>query len=203
MFVIHEIMGCKMKNSLLFKLFSSIPIILILLYFIPFLGICLLLLKLFNSSDKNKRRTIISSILVGLILLIPKGIGIFSNMLHYNINSIEYLSSIINNTTYNVDIIKYSKFIITVSIICVIIIVIIEKLLYQVGRIIKDYINNIEQKNMNISKDNDMKIKLKQEWAQNTSYVKCTYCGSDNIISEKFAICSYCRRKIENQNYKK
>ncbi|MFV0274624.1 MAG: hypothetical protein ACK5HL_00020 [Bacilli bacterium] len=192
-----------MKNSLLFKLFSSIPIILILLYFIPFLGICLLLLKLFNSSDKNKRRTIISSILVGLILLIPKGIGIFSNMLHYNINSIEYLSSIINNTTYNVDIIKYSKFIITVSIICVIIIVIIEKLLYQVGRIIKDYINNIEQKNMNISKDNDMKIKLKQEWAQNTSYVKCTYCGSDNIISEKFAICSYCRRKIENQNYKK
>lgn len=44
-------------------------------------------------------------------------------------------------------------------------------------------------------------MKEKREKAKNTGYVKCPYCGSDNLVSEKFGICAYCRRKIENKNY--
>ena len=52
-----------------------------------------------------------------------------------------------------------------------------------------------------ISKQNDMQIKIKQQNAKNTSYVKCPNCGSDNLLSEKFGTCKYCRRKLVNKNY--
>ena len=47
-----------------------------------------------------------------------------------------------------------------------------------------------------------MEIKLKQEKAKNTSYVKCSKCGSDNIVSEKTSRCKYCRSVLVNENYK-
>ena len=59
----------------------------------------------------------------------------------------------------------------------------------------------MQEQELEISRENDLKIKEKQLKAQNTSYVKCPYCGSDNLLSEKFGICTYCRRKIENKSY--
>ena len=67
---------------------------------------------------------------------------------------------------------------------------------------IRSYISETQRKNAEISKQNDMEIKLKQEKAKNTSYVKCRSCGADNLISNKFGNCKYCRRKIENKNFK-
>ena len=66
----------------------------------------------------------------------------------------------------------------------------------------KNYINEIQKRDEKISKENDMKIKIKQEKAQNTNYIKCPNCGSDNLLSEKFGTCKYCRRKIENKSFK-
>ena len=43
-----------MKKNLLLKFLSSLPLILIMLYFIPFLGICLILFRYFvNDNKKN------------------------------------------------------------------------------------------------------------------------------------------------------
>ncbi len=43
-----------MKNNLLFKILSSLPVILIALYFIPFLGVCLILLRYFMYDNKKE-----------------------------------------------------------------------------------------------------------------------------------------------------
>ena len=106
---------------------------------------------------------------------------------------------------YNINFIKYSKLLITIGIIFLVITLILKlvvtKLSNKFNGKVGEYINEMQKKEMEISRENDMKIKLKQERAKNTSYVKCPYCGSDNLLGEKFGTCSFCRRKIENKNY--
>ena len=67
---------------------------------------------------------------------------------------------------------------------------------------IRKYIQQYEKEQTEISKKNDMEIKIKQEKAKNTNYVRCSHCGSDNLISEKHGVCKYCRRTLENVNFK-
>ena len=66
----------------------------------------------------------------------------------------------------------------------------------------KGYVNETAKQQAEISRQNDLKIKEKQAAARTTSYVKCPKCGSDNIISDKFSRCKYCRSALENKNYK-
>ena len=42
-----------MKNNLFIKILCSVPVILVVLYFIPFLGICLLLFRRFVYQNKT------------------------------------------------------------------------------------------------------------------------------------------------------
>ena len=61
-----------MKNNIILKILLSIPIILIALYFIPFLGVCLIIFKLFVYGSKKSIITSVSLLIVGLLVLIPK-----------------------------------------------------------------------------------------------------------------------------------
>lgn len=190
-----------MKNNLLFKILASLPIILLMLYFISFLGIILILFRFFVYSNK-KISTSIYITLVGILILIPKIIYFILGIFKININTIPYLQDVLNSDLYNINFINYSKLLICIGIIFLIISFALTAIFNKLNIGILNYISKQEKMDTKISRENDMKIKIKQEKAKNTSYVKCPYCGSDNLLSEKFGICQYCRRKIENKNYK-
>lgn len=190
-----------MKNNFILKFLASFPIILIMLYFIPFLGICLLLLRYYMYKDKSKNLIEIYLILMGLIILIPKGIDSISKITKVNADSIPYLSNIISSDLYNINFINYSKRLITIGIIFLILSFVLKTSMEKLEIKLKEYVKEKQQRNDEITKQNDMEIKLKQERAKNTGYVKCPTCGSDNILSEKYGVCNHCRSTLVNKNY--
>lgn len=195
-----------MKNNLLFKLLSSLPMILIALYFIPFLGVCLILLRYFMYNNRKRISTPIYIIGVGILILIPKVLNLILDMVKVDITTIPYLKDVVNAELYSVDFINYSKRLICVGVIFLIISFVLKTLFDKVNSKlnngIRNYISETQKRDAEISKQNDMEIKIKQEKAKNTSYVKCPNCGSDNLLGEKFGVCKYCRSKIENKNFK-
>ena len=194
-------MVVEMRNNLLFKILASLPVILLTLYFIPFFGVILILFRFFMYSNK-KMSTSIFITLIGIFILIPKIINFILDIFKIDINKVPYLQDVLNSNLYNIDFINYSKLLICVGIIFLIISFVLTTLFNKLNSNILNYISKQEKRDAEISRENDMKIKIKQEKAKNTSYVKCPYCGSDNLLGEKFGICEYCRRKIENKNYK-
>lgn len=195
-----------MRNNIFIKLLSSFPIILLMLYFIPFLGICLILFRLFVYSNKKKISTPLIILITGIICLLPKGISLLTNVINVDITKIPYLNDILTSDYYNIKILEYSKLLITVGIIFIIMAyifnMIFSKVSSKLNNGITNYINETLKRDAEISKKNDMEIKIKQEKSKNTSYVKCPNCGSDNLLGEKFGTCEYCRSKLENKNYK-
>lgn len=194
-------------NTKILKLIASIPVILLTLYFIPFLGICLIVFRLYlNKNEENKYSFYMLLVILGILINIPKFMWIILVKMKYNISKIPYLSIIIKSDLYNINFIKYSKLLISIGIIFIIITFIINNIIskihYKINSKKNEYIRKYEQQQLEISKQNDMIIKEKQQKAKTTNYVRCPYCGSDNIISEKIGTCKYCRRKIENPYYK-
>ena len=191
-----------MKTNLFIKLLVSIPIILIVLYFIPFLGVFLLIFRYFIYSNKKRIYTPITILIIGLLILVPKLISIIFNATNINV---PYLNNILSSDLYNINFIKYSKLLITIGVIFLVLSFVFRNLLnkasIKINDQIKKQIMETEKRNIEISKSNDLKMKEKREKAKNTNYVKCPYCGSDNLLSEKTGKCKFCRRTIENKNY--
>ena len=185
----------------LIKFLSSIPIILIMLYFIPFLGICLILLRYFVSDTKKRTTTPIIIAVVGLLI-----VGLILDILKTDVKSIPYFGDIVTSKIYQKDLLDFSKYLITVGIIFLIISFVtksvFDKVSNKLSGAFKGYVNETAKQQAEISRQNDLKIKEKQAAARTTSYVKCPKCGSDNIISDKFSRCKYCRSALENKNYK-
>lgn len=195
-----------MKTNLILKILSSIPIILLAIYIYPFFGICLIILRYFLYKQK-RISTPILIITIGILLLIPKYLFIILKKLNITNNIITYLQKIINLEIYNINIIKYSKDLLIIGAITLIITIILEKIINKINRVINSsmlsYINKSIENEKEISKQNDLEIKLKQEKTKTTAYIKCQNCGSDNLINEKIGVCKYCRSKLENKNYPK
>ena len=87
-----------MKNNIFIKLLCSIPMILLMLYFIPFLGICLVLFRM--GVYNNKISTPIIILGVGILCLLPKGIELFINIMKLETNKIPYLNDILTSKYY-------------------------------------------------------------------------------------------------------
>lgn len=195
-----------MKENNFIKFLASIPVILILLYFIPFLGVCLLILRYFIYDNKKRTSTPIILFSIGILLLVPKILESILKIAKVKIDSIPYFNSLITSDLYNVDLIKFSKLLITVGIIFFILSFVLKKLFNKISNKVssgvRDYITQTENRNAEILKANDMEMREKREKAKNTGYVRCPYCGGDNIVSEKTGKCKYCRRLIENPNFK-
>lgn len=177
------------------KFLCSIPVILVFLYFIPALGIFLLLIKYFAYSTNTKLSPIVL-IGTGLILLLPKFAYSIGNVINYEMNSIPYFNNIITSDIYNIKIINYCKLLIVVGIIFVILNFFFNKLV----NLVKSYFSNMQKRDYEIAKKNDLIIKEKQEKARNTSFVSCPHCGADNILTGKTGICKYCRRTIQTKD---
>ena len=117
-----------------------------------------------------------------------------------NIN-IPYMNDFINSSLYQEKLIHYSKLLISLGIIFLILTMIMKNLLNQLmGKLnteMQKYIIKNEQREAEIFQKNDLILKEKREKAKNTHVVYCPYCGSDNMLTEKIGTCKYCRRKIE------
>lgn len=76
-----------MKYNPFIRLLCSIPIILVFLYFIPFVGVCLILLRYFLYSEKKKILVPIILMLVGALILMPGCLLELAKMTNFNIPS--------------------------------------------------------------------------------------------------------------------
>lgn len=192
-----------MKNNIFIKLLCSIPVILVLLYFIPSLGVCLILFRYFIYK-RNKYYSIpITLIICGLLIVVPQAINTIIKMLKINSVEIPYLNTIITSNIY-IKLLSYSKMLITIGVIFFILSFIFrnvfEKISNKLNSGIKDYIEKDLQKDYEIRKENDLKMQEKREKSKNTHVVHCPYCGSDNMLTEQTGTCKFCRRKIEYKN---
>lgn len=188
-----------MKNNLFLKILCSIPLILLFLYFIPFLGICLLILRFLTYTESSKKNTAVILVVLGVFLLIPKILEKVLIIFNYDVNKILYLGDIVNSNIYNHGIIDFSKTLLIIGILYSIMNFIYSELLSKVSRGIQNYIKQDLKQGYEVRKENDMKMREKREIAKNTHVVYCPYCGSDNLLSEQTGTCKFCRRKIENK----
>ncbi len=186
-----------MRDNILIRMLCSIPIILVLLYFLPFLGVCLIIFRyIVYYSDRRRIVTPYYLVSTGIIILIPKLLKFIFNSFEYNADNIPYFNKIINSELYKVNFIDYSKRLITVGIIFLIISSIVSMIVDKAKNSVRSYIENQEKRNAEISRKNDMIMKEKREIAKNTNVVICPYCGADNMLTGKTGTCKFCRRKI-------
>ncbi len=189
-----------MRDNILIRMLCSIPIILVLLYFLPFLGVCLIIFRyIVYYSDRRRIVTPYYLVSTGIIILIPKLLKFIFNSFEYNADNIPYFNKIINSELYKVNFIDYSKRLITVGIIFLIISSIVSMIVDKAKNSVRSYIENQEKRNAEISRKNDMIMKEKREIAKNTNVVICPYCGADNMLTGKTGTCKFCRRKIEGK----
>ena len=148
-------MVVEMRNNLLFKILASLPVILLTLYFIPFLGVILILFRFFIYSNK-KISTSIFITLIGILILIPKIISFILDIFKIDINKISYLQDVLNSNLYNIDLINYSKLLICIGIIFLIISFVLTTLFNKLNSNILNYISKQEKRDAEISRENDM-----------------------------------------------
>lgn len=189
-----------MSENKFFKLLCSLPVVLIVLYFIPFLGICLILFRYYVYRGNKYIKTPALLLVCGILLLIPKLTDSIIKMLKLDNVEFPYLNSIITSDIYT-KLLSYSKLLVTVGIIFLILSFIFRnvfnKLSNKVNSGIRNYMEQDLKKDYEIRKENDMKMQEKREKAKNTHVVHCPYCGSDNMLTEQTGTCKFCRRKIE------
>ena len=186
-----------MKNYA--KILCSLPVILLTLYFIPFLGIVLIIIRYFVYKSKTYGIDMYL-IICGLIILIPKLIDYILKLLKIDISKIPYLETILNSEQYP-KILGFSKLLITLGIIFLIISYIfknvVTKYTNKVTNTIQTFIEKDMQQDYEIKKANDLLMQEKREKAKNTHVVKCPYCGSDNMLTSQTGTCKYCRKNLE------
>ena len=178
-----------MNTNIFTKIIFSFPIILVLLYFLPFLGISLIIVRLFIYEYKKNLFIPIFLISIGLFILI-------FNKIYSLVDSISFFKEfkIISD---NLNLTKFGIFILYLGVILSIIIICLKKLFEKITSLIKTYIEKTENLNEKVAKENDMEIKIKQNKARNTHVVHCPHCGASNILTEKTGTCVYCRRELE------
>lgn len=187
-----------MKNLFL-KLICSLPSILLFLYFLPFIGIGLILVRALFYRNQRKIAVPITLICIGILLFFPEISKFIFELFNVENEYTTVVENVVNMELYENNLIPYAKCLISAGIILLLLSLLLKTLCQQIGKSIQNYAKENLKQEAKISKENDLKIKIKQEKAKHTNYVKCPYCGSDNLLSEKFGTCQYCRRKIENK----
>lgn len=184
-----------MKFDKLVKILCSFPLILLMLYWNSFFGICLIILRFFF----NRKREVFSFYLImsGFLLLIPRLLSHIFKLIDFDGNTIPYFKDIIDSDFYTVNCITYSKLLITIGLIYLIVGYIIQKVQNKIKSTVINYIGKQQQMEKEIFQKNDLLMQEKRERALNTHIIHCSYCGAENILSEKVGVYKYCRRKIE------
>lgn len=185
-----------MKENLMLKILTSIPLILFLLYFIPFLGICLLIIRL-CISRKSNITTCSILVLVGIIAAVFKHIINILSKIIKNDKIIDFTNYFTDNTELTNNILKFGKLCITVGIIFIVLSIIFKKILDKSVDSVKKYIEKEEEKSYKIQKENNLIMQEKREKAKYTRNIVCKHCGASNLVSEKTDKCKYCRQPLQ------
>lgn len=188
-----------MRNNVLISLLCNMIVIFVALYYIPFLGVFLIILRyIIYYSDNRKNTTSTYLLVLGAMLLMPKLIKFISNKINYSLDNVPYFNKLVESNIYNVDVVNYSKLLITVGIIYLVISTILSMIIDKTRYSVKNYVEKQEKKHYEITKENDMKMQEKREIAKNTTVVICPYCGGDNMFPSNKGVCKYCRKYIES-----
>ena len=181
--------------NMIFKFLCSIPIILVTLYYIPFLGIILILFRYYVYSRKRYYSLPICLIVLGILITIPKLVKVLYNLLKINFN-LSTINRIVESSIY-IKLLSYSKLLITVGVILLILSIIFRNLIMKLLTSLQNYIHKYEKEQREIREKNDLIVKERREIANNTHLVHCPNCGADNTIVGKTGKCKFCRKEIE------
>ena len=186
------------------KVLFSLPVILIALYIIPFLGICLIIAKYIVEKAWNEKdrftKSMLSITAIGILLNIPRAINYCLTKINFKNIVFPVLKTIIESDIYK-ELITYGNRLIIVGIILLIIGFIINKTIVNVkNRVISlahSQILEETKRQDEIYKENNLKIQEQQERAKNFHVVTCPHCGAVNQLTAKTGKCSHCRNIIE------
>ena len=186
-----------MVNNVFFKFITSIPVIVITMFFIPILGVILLLFR-FYLKKKNDITT--SFIVLGILLVIPKILVSIFDLINFDSSKIPYFDKIVNSNIYD-KLLFYGKALITIGVVVAILFFIISNLIRKISSKVetgvKDYIKREEQRDREVKEKNDMIMRERKEIVDNMHTVKCPYCGGSNVLTSKIGSCKYCRKPLE------
>lgn len=182
------------------RILTSIPVILIVLYYFKVLGVFLILVRFITYRGSKKISLPILLFGIGIIILIPRIIVEMLKLIQFDVAKIPVLNDIVTSEIYDVNLMGYSKALIIIG-------VVIAALSYAAKIAMQHAINKLtggltsyfeaeEKQEREIAEKNDMIMREKQEKAKNTHAVTCPYCGADNMITSEIGTCKYCRRKI-------
>lgn len=192
-------------NNIL-KALLSLPVILIVLYFLPVLGVIMLIARYFVYGSRNYYRAPILILIFSLLLLIPRGLELA--MVNFNFNiSIPYLNNVLNSELYP-KLVDYAQNIFIISVVFLIVSAIIKaissKLSGNISRVLSEYFSAKQAAETKTFQENDLKLKEKAiESQQKTPHVvKCPTCGKTNSITGTVGKCKSCRNPIEYKESK-
>ena len=178
-------------NNQVLKLIFSLPVVLLLLYLFPVLGVFFAIGHLFLYRRASYYLPILLFI-VGLILYLPRILEIISQKFQFTIGS---LSEILEMPIYN-QIGPYGKRLMSLGIVFMVISAIFKWIANLGHNSLLEYIKGQEMESAKLNAKNDLIMKEKQEKAKNSHVIICPHCGADNLIYGKTGTCKYCRKKL-------
>ena len=127
-----------MRANASLKLISSLPIILLALYFIPFVGISLIILRYFIYN--NRYFEVPKALLgIGILVFIPQ---ISLNVIKLlKLEEVTMLNDIVNSEVY-ASFIEYGKFLLCLGVVLIIVSVILRKVIERISFFVREYIKN-------------------------------------------------------------
>ena len=194
------------STNYLLKALLSLPIILIVLYFLPVLGVIMLIARYFVYGSRHYYRSPILILIFSLILLIPRGLELAIINFKFDL-SIPYLNDILNSEIYP-KLVDYAQNIFIISVVFLIVSAIIKaissKLSGNISRVLNEYFSAKQAAETKAFQENDLKLKEKAiESKQKTPHVvKCPTCGKTNSIIGTVGKCKSCRNPIEYKEKK-
>lgn len=190
------------------KVISSAPVIFVVTYFIPVVGVLLLITR-YAVYDRNKYfRGPIALFIAALILLIPRGIELANANFNLGI-SLPFLNDIYAFEAYP-KFTDYGKTLLIISIIFIIVSYFMRLIADKISRFFSGVSSKISNASRSyaaekiaseerIAKENDYRLKEKLiDSKQKTPHVvKCKNCGKANSITGTVGTCKSCRTPIE------
>lgn len=189
-----------MRKNFITKAICSFPVILIVGYFVPAIAVILALFRYVVYGKKHFYRTPIVLGIIGLLLLLPRGLELAMTNFNFNLG-IPYWSDIIAHPLYP-KFTDYGKFLAIFAVILLVVTYVlrnfIEGLSNKFSSLMGSYYQDRAKRNDEIEKEVKLESKVKEiEAAQNTPHVvKCPHCGKTNHITGTVGKCKSCRSAI-------
>ena len=188
-------------NNRIMKTLCSIPAILILLYFLPPLGVIIFLVRYIVYGNSHFFRAPLCIMIFAAILAIPAVANWLLTALRLPFN-IPFLSNIIN-WSYYPNLLNFARFSFITAVIVLIVTYILrnalEELSRKISNFIRQYYSNLQRRDEKITRENDLKLKEKAITSkQKTPHaIKCPHCGKTNSVIGTVGKCKSCRSIIE------